>query len=249
MLSARLGGVFSGVGIPGFRRSRGDAALLGRGWGPTTTGYSAGRTCYQAPLLVCACRTRTPTSTATPSPTRGGRTARRRTGRRPTGISTPAWPDAHPAHGGRRGPGRAVFRRPAREDSAAGTDLGIPDALHPIGTIAIGYAKAGDRPSPSLKRGHRPAPTSSTAATGSGAQLAPQELARGHAWEHRHELDRARNFVAAGAGDRTPAVRPRSPSRELDRRAPIDPTRRRARRHAASSTAGCASSTASTSAG
>ena len=35
--------------------------------------------------------------------------------------------------------------------------FGLPDGLHPIGTIAIGYAKAGDRPSPSLKRGHRPA--------------------------------------------------------------------------------------------
>ena len=34
--------------------------------------------------------------------------------------------------------------------------FGIPDGLHPIGTIAIGYPKPGDRPSPSLKRGHRP---------------------------------------------------------------------------------------------
>jgi nitroreductase len=32
----------------------------------------------------------------------------------------------------------------------------IPERLHPIGTIAIGYPKPGDRPSPSLRRGHRP---------------------------------------------------------------------------------------------
>ena len=31
-----------------------------------------------------------------------------------------------------------------------------PASLHPIGTVAIGYAKPNDRPSPSLKRGHRP---------------------------------------------------------------------------------------------
>ena len=35
--------------------------------------------------------------------------------------------------------------------------FGVPDELTAIGTIAIGYAKAVDRPSPSLKRGHRPA--------------------------------------------------------------------------------------------
>jgi nitroreductase len=35
--------------------------------------------------------------------------------------------------------------------------FGVPDELTAIGTIAIGYAKPGDRPSPSLKRGHRPA--------------------------------------------------------------------------------------------
>ena len=34
--------------------------------------------------------------------------------------------------------------------------FGVPHELTAIGTIAIGYAKAGDRPSPSLKRGHRP---------------------------------------------------------------------------------------------
>jgi len=35
--------------------------------------------------------------------------------------------------------------------------FGVPDELTAIGTIAIGYAKPHDRPSPSLKRGHRPA--------------------------------------------------------------------------------------------
>jgi nitroreductase len=33
----------------------------------------------------------------------------------------------------------------------------VPPELHPIGTVAIGYAKPNDRPSPSLKRGRRPA--------------------------------------------------------------------------------------------
>ncbi len=34
--------------------------------------------------------------------------------------------------------------------------FGVPEELTAIGTIAIGYAKPNDRPSPSLKRGHRP---------------------------------------------------------------------------------------------
>jgi nitroreductase len=34
--------------------------------------------------------------------------------------------------------------------------FGVPDELTAIGTVAIGYAKPKDRPSPSLKRGHRP---------------------------------------------------------------------------------------------
>jgi nitroreductase len=34
--------------------------------------------------------------------------------------------------------------------------FGVPDELTAVGTIAIGHAKAGDRPSPSLRRGHRP---------------------------------------------------------------------------------------------
>lgn len=35
--------------------------------------------------------------------------------------------------------------------------FGVPDAFTPVGTIALGYAKAGDRPSASLRRGHRDA--------------------------------------------------------------------------------------------
>lgn len=34
--------------------------------------------------------------------------------------------------------------------------FGVPEELSAIGTVAIGYAKPRDRPSPSLKRGHRP---------------------------------------------------------------------------------------------
>ncbi|MBV9327456.1 MAG: nitroreductase family protein [Chloroflexi bacterium] len=35
--------------------------------------------------------------------------------------------------------------------------FGIPAELSPIGTVAVGYPKADDPPSPSLQRGHRPA--------------------------------------------------------------------------------------------
>ena len=35
--------------------------------------------------------------------------------------------------------------------------FGVPEDVSPIGTIALGYPKPHDRPSPSLKRGHRPA--------------------------------------------------------------------------------------------
>jgi len=36
------------------------------------------------------------------------------------------------------------------------TTFGVPEDLRAVGTIAIGYAKPHDRPSPSLRRGHRP---------------------------------------------------------------------------------------------
>ncbi len=35
--------------------------------------------------------------------------------------------------------------------------LGVPREMSPVGAIAVGYPKVGDRPSPSLARGHRPA--------------------------------------------------------------------------------------------
>jgi nitroreductase len=35
--------------------------------------------------------------------------------------------------------------------------FGVPDPFTPVGTVALGYAKAGDRPSASLRRGHRDA--------------------------------------------------------------------------------------------
>lgn len=35
--------------------------------------------------------------------------------------------------------------------------FGVPDHLRPIGTIAVGYPRSHDRPSPSLRRGHRDA--------------------------------------------------------------------------------------------
>ena len=35
--------------------------------------------------------------------------------------------------------------------------FGVPDAYMPIGAVAVGWPAAGDRPSPSLKRGRRPA--------------------------------------------------------------------------------------------
>jgi nitroreductase len=35
--------------------------------------------------------------------------------------------------------------------------FGVPAEQHPIGTVAIGYPRADDPPSPSLRRGHRPA--------------------------------------------------------------------------------------------
>jgi len=43
------------------------------------------------------------------------------------------------------------------DQAALRATFGIPDEYSAIGVVAIGHPKAADRPSPSLKRGHRPA--------------------------------------------------------------------------------------------
>jgi nitroreductase len=55
------------------------------------------------------------------------------------------------------GLGAVFFGVPPEKIGLLHTTFNIPERLHPIGTIAIGYEKPGDRQSPSLKRGHRPA--------------------------------------------------------------------------------------------
>ncbi|MGI9149258.1 MAG: nitroreductase family protein [Chloroflexota bacterium] len=54
------------------------------------------------------------------------------------------------------GVGALFFGVPPEKVDALHSTFGIPPELHPIGSIAIGYPAAHDRPSPSLKRGHRP---------------------------------------------------------------------------------------------
>jgi nitroreductase len=54
------------------------------------------------------------------------------------------------------GLGALFFGVPPEKIATLNETFGIPVELHPIGTVAIGYAKPHDRPSPSLKRGHRP---------------------------------------------------------------------------------------------
>jgi nitroreductase len=54
------------------------------------------------------------------------------------------------------GLGALFFGVPPEKIECLRETFGIPAGYHPIGTVAIGYAKPGDRPSPSLKRGHRP---------------------------------------------------------------------------------------------
>ncbi|HYW88026.1 MAG TPA: nitroreductase family protein [Chloroflexota bacterium] len=54
------------------------------------------------------------------------------------------------------GLGAVFFGIPPVRIAAVRSAFGVPVGFHPIGTIAVGYAKPGDRPSPSLKRGHRP---------------------------------------------------------------------------------------------
>jgi nitroreductase len=53
--------------------------------------------------------------------------------------------------------GALFFGIPLKKIAAFRQTFDVPDELQPIGTVAIGYPRAGDRPSPSLKRGHRPA--------------------------------------------------------------------------------------------
>jgi nitroreductase len=53
------------------------------------------------------------------------------------------------------GLGALFFGVPPEKIPALRTAFGIPETLSPIGTIAVGYAKPHDPPSPSLKRGHR----------------------------------------------------------------------------------------------
>jgi nitroreductase len=54
------------------------------------------------------------------------------------------------------GLGALFFGVPPEKVDTLRRTFDIPVALQPIGTVAVGYAKAVDPPSPSLKRGHRP---------------------------------------------------------------------------------------------
>ncbi|MBV9894480.1 MAG: nitroreductase family protein [Chloroflexi bacterium] len=54
------------------------------------------------------------------------------------------------------GLGALFFGIPVGKIAAFRTAFGVPEAYSPIGTVAIGYPKPHDPPSPSLKRGHRP---------------------------------------------------------------------------------------------
>jgi nitroreductase len=54
------------------------------------------------------------------------------------------------------GLGALFFGVPPEKIPALRTAFGIPETLSPIGTVAVGYPKSHDPPSPSLKRGHRP---------------------------------------------------------------------------------------------
>jgi nitroreductase len=54
------------------------------------------------------------------------------------------------------GLGALFFGIPPEKIDTFHSTFGVPPELHPIGTVAIGYAKPRDRPSPSLRRGHRP---------------------------------------------------------------------------------------------
>src|SRR5437868_2726859 len=51
------------------------------------------------------------------------------------------------------GLGALFFGIPPAKTGSLRATFGIPEELSPIGTVAVGYAKPGDPPSPSLKRG------------------------------------------------------------------------------------------------
>jgi nitroreductase len=54
------------------------------------------------------------------------------------------------------GLGALFFGIPPEKVDGFRQTFDVPAELHPIGTLAIGYPKSGDPPSPSLRRGHRP---------------------------------------------------------------------------------------------
>ena len=54
------------------------------------------------------------------------------------------------------GLGALFFGIPPEKIATFHDTFDVPPGLHPIGTIAVGYAQPRDRPSPSLQRGHRP---------------------------------------------------------------------------------------------
>lgn len=54
------------------------------------------------------------------------------------------------------GLGALFFGIPPEKIATFRQTFGVPDRLHPIGTVAVGYPRNDDRPSPSLRRGHRP---------------------------------------------------------------------------------------------
>jgi nitroreductase len=55
------------------------------------------------------------------------------------------------------GLGALFFGIPPEKIGLFRETFGIPSELQPIGTVAVGYTKPNDPPSPSLKRGHRAA--------------------------------------------------------------------------------------------
>ena len=54
------------------------------------------------------------------------------------------------------GLGALFFGIPKQKIAAFRVAFGVPEALAPIGTVAVGYSRRRDRPSGSLKRGRRP---------------------------------------------------------------------------------------------